>query len=108
MKTIVAVILSLGIVNSAWAFDQKHEACTALLHKYVVTQGPASKVNYIGFKQDMKWFEMYLRSLSAVTKTEFAGFSREQQMAFLINAYNAFTVKLILDHYPVKSIKDIG
>ncbi|MCB0363217.1 MAG: DUF547 domain-containing protein, partial [Bdellovibrionales bacterium] len=32
----------------------------------------------------------------------------KQKMAFLINAYNALTVKLILDHYPVKSIKKIG
>lgn len=31
-----------------------------------------------------------------------------QQMAYWINAYNAYTVKLILNHYPVKSIKDIG
>ena len=34
--------------------------------------------------------------------------SKEEQLAYWINAYNAFTIKLILDHYPVKSIKEIG
>jgi hypothetical protein len=40
--------------------------------------------------------------------SEFQKLSKEEQMAFLINAYNAFTVQLILDHYPVASIRDIG
>ena len=50
-----------------------------------------------------------LNSFSAVTPAGFAGFSRSQQMAFLINAYNAFTIDLVLTEYPnLKSIKDIG
>jgi hypothetical protein len=44
-----------------------------------------------------------------VTRAEFDAFSRDQQLAFLINAYNAFTVELILTEYPdVSSIKDLG
>jgi hypothetical protein len=50
----------------------------------------------------------YLKSLSHVKKSQFAVFTPQEQLAFLINAYNAFTVKLILDHHPVKSIKDTG
>ena len=34
--------------------------------------------------------------------------SKEEQMAYWINAYNAFTIKLITKYYPIKSIKDIG
>jgi hypothetical protein len=43
-----------------------------------------------------------------VKEQEFNSWSRSQRMAFLINAYNAFTVQLIVDNYPVDSIKDIG
>ena len=46
---------------------------------------------------------------SAVTPAQFAALAREQQMAFLINAYNGFTVELILTKYPrLESIKDLG
>ena len=34
--------------------------------------------------------------------------SKNQQLAYWINAYNAFTVKLIVDNYPTKSIRDLG
>ncbi len=48
-------------------------------------------------------------AFSALTPAGFAGFSRSQQMAFLINAYNAFTIELVLTEYPkLKSIKDVG
>jgi hypothetical protein len=51
----------------------------------------------------------YLGTLSKVTQTEFNGWTRPQQMAFLINAYNAFTVEKILARYPnIKSIWDFG
>ncbi len=53
-------------------------------------------------------FPSYLKALAAVSPKQFDSFSRDRQMAFLINAYNALTVKLILDHYPVASIKQIG
>jgi hypothetical protein len=51
----------------------------------------------------------YLRSLTAVSRAAFDNFGKSQQQAFLINAYNAFTVELILTRYPaLKSIKDLG
>jgi len=51
----------------------------------------------------------YLDTLSAVSAARYGGWSRPQQLAFLINAYNAFTVELILTRYPdLKSIKDLG
>ena len=43
-----------------------------------------------------------------MSEAEFKGWSKPQQMAFLINAYNGYTLELILQNYPVKSIKDIG
>jgi hypothetical protein len=57
---------------------------------------------------EWKTLDDYLRELVRVSKEEFAGFSREQKLAFWIDAYNAYTVRLILDHYPVSSIRSIG
>jgi len=68
----------------------------------------ASGVDYPALKGQRPALDAYLSQLSAVSQTEFAGWSRDQRLAFLINAYNAFTVQLILDHYPLASIKDIG
>lgn len=53
---------------------------------------------------DKKRLEDYLESLSQVLVS---GLTRSQQKAFWINLYNALTVKVVLDHYPVKSIFDI-
>ena len=43
-----------------------------------------------------------------MTEVEFNRWTQPQQLAFLINLYDAATLKLIVEHYPVKSIKDIG
>ncbi len=68
-----------------------------------------SRVNYKGFAADRAELKKVLDSLSAVSKADFDKLGREQQMAFLINAYNAFTIELILTKYPdLKSIKDLG
>ncbi|MGB0867666.1 MAG: DUF547 domain-containing protein, partial [Granulosicoccaceae bacterium] len=53
--------------------------------------------------------DAYTDKLSAVSAKSFDGWSRDEQLAFLINAYNAFTVELVLSEYPkIDSIKDIG
>lgn len=92
-------------------FDHGHAAWTALPRKHVrlVRGGQATQVAYAGFKADRAALKAYLDSLSAVGESSFAAFGRAQQMAFLINAYNAFTVELILTRWPkLESIKDLG
>jgi hypothetical protein len=92
-------------------FDHKHAAWTALLRKHVrlVRGGQTTQVDYAGFKADRAALTAYLDSLSAVTPTTFGGWTQAERQAFLINAYNAFTVELILTRYPdLKSIKDLG
>ena len=81
-----------------------HEKWDQLLQHHVDAEGI---VNYKGFIQDSSELNAYLQllSLSPPNKKKW---SREERMAFWINAYNAFTVKLIIDNYPVASIKDIG
>ncbi len=79
-----------------------HELWDQLLHKHVNAEG---FVNYKGMLKDSAQLNRYLELLQSAHPQRF--WSREEQMAYWINAYNAFTVKLILDHYPLKSIKDI-
>ena len=73
-----------------------------LLSKYVKN----GIVNYQGFKNDEKNLDQYLKVLE---KTDTKTLSRNEQFAFYVNAYNAWTIKLILSGYPgIKSIKDLG
>ncbi|MEP1486962.1 MAG: DUF547 domain-containing protein [Algibacter sp.] len=79
-----------------------HSSWNTLLKKYVSNTG---HVNYKGFKTNRNDLLNYITSLSKNTPT--ASWSKEEKLAYWINAYNAMTVDLILRHYPVKSIKDI-
>ena len=79
-----------------------HEVWNELLKTYVTTDG---KVNYRGMKQDEKKLHLYLDQLQSHRPQK--DWSREEQMAYWINAYNAYTVDLVLKGYPCKSIKDL-
>ena len=92
-------------------FDQSYPNWESLLKKHVrwLPDNKQSRVNYKGFAADRAELKKVLDSFSALPKADFDRFNREQQMAFLINAYNAFTVEIILTKYPdLKSIKDLG
>lgn len=90
----------------AHAFDHSHKDLTDTLAKYQDADG---LMKYAGLKKDSAAaFARYVQAIQGVTNGEFNGWSANQQKAYLINAYNALTVKLILDNYPVKSIKKIG
>lgn len=66
-------------------------------------------MDYRGFAADRGALKAVLAALSAVPAATFAAWPRAERQAFLINAYNAFTVELILTRYPdLKSIKDLG
>ena len=95
----------------AQAFDHSHAAWTALLRRHVVLlrDGQASQVRYAGFAAERAALQAYLGTLSALPRAGFEALGKADQQAFLINAYNAFTVELILTKYPdLKSIRDLG
>lgn len=80
-----------------------NQVYTKILQKYVNSSG---LVNYKGLKSDKAEFDQYLNLLSANVPSD--KWNSNEKKAYWINAYNAFTLKLIIDNYPVKSIKDIG
>lgn len=95
----------------AQAFDHVHAAWTALLRRHVrlVRGGQAAQVDYAGLSAERAALKAYLDSLSAVTPGTFGGWTKAERQAFLVNAYNAFTIELILTRHPdLKSIKDLG
>ncbi len=95
----------------AQGFDHNYAAWDAQVKKHVkwLPDNKQSRVNYKGFAAERAELTKVLESFSAVTSAQYGAFSKEQQMAFLINAYNAYTIELILSKYPnLKSIKDLG
>lgn len=98
-----------------------HTPFSAMLTKYVAPinpvtngdgveiKGTSTEVDYAGFKSAQTELTAYLKSLSAVSKDTFNQWDKNTQLAFLINAYNAYTIDLILTRYPdLTSIRDIG
>ena len=109
--SLTALTLTLWTPAQAQSFDHSHAAWTSLLKKHVVLLdgGKASQVRYAGMLADQAALKAYLAQLSSVSAATFDAYSKPQQMAFLINAYNAFTVELILTKYPkLESIRDLG
>lgn len=97
------LVTSLAAAQDA-AFDQEHTLLTELLQEHV----EGERVDYVELKKDGAKLRRYLRTLEGVTPTSMRRWTRAQKMAFWINAYNAYTLKLIVDNYPLDTIKDLG
>lgn len=106
----VLLLLMLLVPGVSWAgFD--HTVWDGLLKRHVVLidGGKASAVRYSAMAQERDVLRRYRDSLSGVSPSIFDAWPKSEQLAFLINAYNAFTVELVLIEYPnLKSIKDLG
>lgn len=79
-----------------------HSGWDQLLKKHVTADG---RVNYEGFRNDKGILSDYIASLGANMPSK--SWSREDKLAYWMNAYNAMTVDLIVRNLPLKSIKDI-
>lgn len=110
-RLIVFLVLLVFITSAAGAdpqFDHTHQAWSQILNRSVIVNGLQSRVDYTTLKKDPTELANYCRQLSSVSEPTFHAFSESQRLAFLINAYNAFTVQLIVKHFPVASIKNLG
>ncbi|MCA9245048.1 MAG: DUF547 domain-containing protein [Phycisphaerales bacterium] len=108
--TRVAALIALCLALPSAAFGQSgpakpatfsHAPFDALLRKHVDREG---WVAYAALARDADRLDGYLKSIAAADLTVM---SRDERLALLINAYNAATLRLILDHWPLKSIMDI-
>jgi len=113
MITRLVLLLSFTLIapGAVAQFDHSHAQWAKLLTKYVVLidGGKASQVRYAGLQQERAQLKAYLTTLSTVTAAEFKAWSKTEQLAFLINAYNAATIEKVLTRYPdIRSIWDFG
>lgn len=103
MKLFTLLVLICPAALHAQTKSPSHQIYTQLLKRNVNDIG---QVDYKGIIRDSVEFDKYLQLLT--DNPPHKSWSRNEQIAYWINAYNAFTIKLITKYYPVKSIKDIG
>jgi hypothetical protein len=100
---ILLVICSPTVATNPDSMPTSHQLFDQLLKKYVNNEG---LVNYVELKKDRPSLKAYLATLEKNAPNE--KWSKNEQLAYWINAYNAYTLDLILEYYPVESVKDIG
>ncbi len=111
MLRLFIMLSALLMAQCSMADSLDHQTWDRLLKEnvLVLSGGRATVVDYQGMARDRASLRSYLSNLSAVSRDEFERWGKQNQLAFLINAYNAVTVELILDTYPnLESIKDLG
>ncbi|MDX1668982.1 MAG: DUF547 domain-containing protein [Limnobacter sp.] len=114
-NALCGLVFSLSFLSGTQAavsgFDHSYKHYSSLLEKHVhwIDNKKSTAVDYASLKQDREDLKAILNRWSAVSSSAYEQFSREQKMAFLINAYNGFTLELILTEYPdLNSIKELG
>ena len=95
-------ILITSILLISLSFRAQTSIFNELLQKHVDEKG---NVDYPSFKANTEKFSSYISYLENTSPQK--NWSANKEKAFWINAYNAYTIKLILEYYPVKSIMDI-
>ena len=106
----IVLLFCLCLVPAVYAeFD--HSLWDSLLSRNVVSlnQGLSTQVDYDAMLDERAQLQDYLGNLSKINKQDFDTWLETEQLAFLINAYNAWTLELVLTRYPeLDSIKDLG
>ncbi len=102
IRILLIFVIFVNILSANAQSKIDHSLWDQILKENVSDDG---LVNYKGFKKDSLKLGEYFLLLSNNTPTEL--WSKEEKLAYWINAYNAYTVKLIIDNYPIKSIKNI-
>jgi hypothetical protein len=110
-SALLFVVFMMLLTGSAGAASFDHSRWDELLvaHVVVLDEGRATMVDYPGMVDQRSVLTAYLAELAEVPQSRFDSWAKDDQLAFLINAYNAWTVELILTGYPdIQSIKELG
>lgn len=92
-------LLAKVVLPAHAGFDHTHKKWTEILSAQVNDRG---RVNYKALIKNRSPFDEYIKDLATVKSSEIKSWSRDNQLAFWINAYNAFAMKIIVDNYPIK------
>ena len=114
-RSLADALVRFALAAACWsatalAFDQSHALLGEVYKTYLTSAG---RVRYADLKRDSTGhkdhpFSRYVDDIQSVKRGEFDAWAANDRKAFLIDAYNALTLRLIVEHYPVKSIRDIG
>lgn len=99
--SVFLTVLAMLAINRAPAAAQTffdHSTYDTVLAQFV----HASRVDYAALKLEREGLDRYVSQLGEVTAEEFADWLEAEQIAYLINAYNAFMLKIVIDHYPIQ------
>lgn len=100
-KLVLLLIFSIFSI-AIQAQSPEHASWDTILKTHVNNDGD---VNYKAINANQEPLSNYLEFLSQNPPKD--SWSKNEKLSYWINAYNAFTIKLIIDNYPIKSIKDI-
>jgi len=100
----VAYLVFLPGAGAAAEFDRTHVLFARVLAAHVTD----ASVAYARLKASPAELDTYLEQIATLPPAEFAAWERADRLALLLNLYNAETLRLIRDEYPVKSIRSIG
>jgi hypothetical protein len=101
LVTLIALLLlstTSFSVHTGVAFDHSHRLLTEVLNENVAR----GRVDYQTLKSDPDRLDTYLRSIAEIDPNDYRDWTRQKKLALWINAYNAYTLKAILDHYPIE------
>lgn len=99
MKHLFLLVTLVSVTCTAYA-EPEYGAYTSLLQTYVDTEG---RVDYDALKENRSSLDQVVTRLEEVSEKELGSWSEPAQIAYWVNAYNAFTLQVILDHYPISS-----
>jgi hypothetical protein len=102
---VLKILPFLLFAGSALAFGHSYRGYQDSVLVPFVQDG---RVDYAGLAANPAPLEAFLASCGAVSFKEYKQFTREEELCFLLNLYNAATLKLVIDHWPLSTVQGIG
>lgn len=102
VSTLLVITLAMGMVAAQEpappVVDPLHKSYDEILDLYVRD----GLVYYLALKRERGRFDRYVSALAETSAETVKGWTPERQLAFWINAYNAYVLKTVIDHYPIR------
>lgn len=99
--------LFIFLAVSNLGFTATQEEADQLYKKVLQSYVQDGLVDYSGLKSNPDDLKQFLSDSASISKETFDSWNNDQRLAFLINLYNAQSLAIVAENYPVKSIKDI-
>ena len=107
---LILVFIVLGPGSASGALDSTYPSWAKVLKDHVTLKDKqaTSEVAYSKLKLNPAPLLAFVKEAESVTEAEFEALTQPEKVAFLVNFYNAISMKLVIENLPLKSFKDIG